>query len=78
MRVPRSGLANNLIRGARMTSEYASGSTLLPNCRTSGKIAAAEDPPKSRADTREGTTRFDVNSGGKDGADSLRVLNPGG
>lgn len=35
---------------------------------------AAEAPPYSRADTREGNTRFDVNSGGKDAADSLRVL----
>lgn len=47
---------------------------MAPNCNTRGKIVAAEAPPYSRADTREGNTRFDVNSGGKDAADSLRVL----
>ena len=72
--MPRSGLAYNLIIGARTTFEYSSGDVLLPNCRTRGKIVAAEAPPNSNAERREGRTRYDANSGGKDVADSLRVL----
>jgi hypothetical protein len=74
MRVPRSGLAKNLMRGVRTTLEYSSGCILAPNCRARGKMTAAEAPPNSRADNSEGRTRFDVNSCGNDGADSLRVL----
>lgn len=74
MRVPRSGLGNNLTRGVKTLSAYSSGGTLAPNCKISGKMVAAEAPPNSSAETKEGTTRSDVNSLGNDGADSLSVL----
>ena len=57
MRVPRSGLLNNLIKGARTTDVYSSGRTLFPSCRRSGNIIAAEAPPNSSAVTRDGSTR---------------------
>ena len=72
--MPRSGLAYNLMIGARTIFGYSSGDVLVPNCRTRGNMAAAEAPPNSNAERREGRTRYDANSGGKDVADSLRVL----
>lgn len=74
IRVPRSGLAYNLIMGARTTFVYSSEDVLVPNCRTRGNMAAAEAPPNSSAERREGRTRCVANSGGKDVADSLRFL----
>jgi hypothetical protein len=74
IRVPRSGLAYNLIMGTRTTFGYSSGDVLMPNCSTRGNIAAAEAPPNSNAERREGRTRYVANSGGKDVADSLRFL----
>lgn len=47
---------------------------MAPSCKTSGKMTAAEAPPNSRAVTNEGSTRFDANSGGNAGADSLSFL----
>lgn len=41
---------------------------------TRGSIVAALAPPNSRAETRDGSTLWVVNSDGKDDADSLRVL----
>lgn len=77
MRVPRSGLANSLIKGARITAGYPSGGMFLPNWSTSGKITAADAPPNSRAETRDGSIRYDANSGGKDAAESFKVLTLG-
>ena len=54
--------------------EYSSAVALAPNCRTRGKMLAAEAPPYSSADTSEGKTRCDANSGGNEEADSLSVL----
>lgn len=60
--------------GARTTFVYSSGVVLAPNCRTRGNMAAAEAPPNSNAERREGRTRCVANSGGNDVADSLRFL----
>ena len=60
--------------GARTTFVYSSEDVLVPNCRTRGNMAAAEAPPNSSAERREGRTRCVANSGGKDVADSLRFL----
>ena len=60
--------------GANIILGYSSGEVLAPNCNTRGRMAAAEAPPYSSAERREGSMRYDVNSGGKEDADSLRVL----
>jgi hypothetical protein len=46
----------------------------LPNCNTNGRMAAAEAPPYSRTDVSDGSTRYEVNSGGNEVADSFKVL----
>jgi hypothetical protein len=46
----------------------------LPSCRTRGRIVAADAPPNSSAETSEGRTRCEANSGGKEEADSVSVL----
>lgn len=57
-----------------MTFGYSSGATFIPNCITSGRILAADAPPNSRADSKDGRTRYEANSGGKDDAVSFRFL----
>lgn len=59
-----------------MTLGYSSGETLTPNCNTRGRMVAPEAPPYSRAEIKEGRTLYDANSGGKDEADSRKVLTP--
>lgn len=59
-----------------MTLGYSSGEALAPNCNTRGRIVAPEAPPYSRAEINEGRTLYDANSGGKEEADSRKVLAP--
>ena len=59
-----------------MTLGYSSGETFTPNCNTRGRMVAPEAPPYSKAEIKEGRTLYDANSGGKDEADSRKVLTP--
>lgn len=74
MRIPRSGLAKSLITGAMIASLYLLSGTFLPKRRTRGTIVAAEAPPYSNADTKDGKTRSVANSEGNESTDSCRVL----
>jgi hypothetical protein len=76
IRTPLSELANNDTTGPITAVEYSSLETFLPNNNNKGRIDAAdvEAPPCSRAETREGSTRYVANSGGNEFADSFMVL----
>ena len=54
--------------------QCSSGGTLFPNCKIRGTILAAEAPPNSNADTRDGRIRNAANSGGNDEAESFSML----
>lgn len=75
MRVPLSGLAYIFAIGVNRMVEYSAEGTCFPICKASGRIMVALAPPNSRAEIREGRTRWLANSGGKIDAESLRVLN---
>lgn len=46
----------------------------FPNSNISGIMAGADAPPNSSADARAGRTLYEANSGGRDAADSFKVL----
>ena len=46
----------------------------MPSCNTIGSIVLAVAPPYSRADTNEGRTLCDANSGGREDAVSFSDL----
>lgn len=57
--------------------QCSSEGTLFPNCKIRGTMLAAEAPPNSNADTRDGRIRNAANSGGNDEAESFSMLDTG-